>query len=351
MMAQKSDYQEFEFDSYGHVSNLGPRMKQKLQAIPLPNLKDKKVLDIGCDFGFWTFLAANRGAKLAVGLDRNRPVRGYGQCDIISINRETAINQEWDSVCQFHHANIGKHWPLGFGDWDVVFMFSLYHHIFENCGDHDSIWFWLWTQCAKDAEVLWENPMDVSDSVAFRNISKDKHALYTKEAILAAAERWFDAEYIGPALHEPNRHVYRFRPRAIKGEVFTGEIRAGAGGATPAFNYADGRRIAEIEEILDFKAFPGSLNVKLEKPFSWDEGYFRAQILDVKERGKGLDVEWALRWGRFYPVLVGETHCHEIAYIFRFEGEKYLGEFVELISPKKLRDIVGNDTVKIAKRG
>lgn len=349
MMAQKSDYQEFEFDADGHVTNPGPRMKAKLQAIPLPDLRGKRVLDVGCDFGFWTFLAANKGAKVAIGIDRNRPVRGWGQCDLISINRETAIKYtRLSNVCNFHHANIGKHWPLGFGDWDVIFMFSLYHHVFENCGDHNPIWFWLWTQCAPGGEVLWENPVDVSDSVAFRNISPDKHPLYNEEAILLAATKWFEAEYIGPALHEPNRKVYRFKPRAIVGEVFTGEINSGAGGATPAFNYAEGRRIAEIEEILDFKSFPGSLNVKLEKPFSWDSGYFRAQILDVIDRKAGLESEWGPRWARFYPVLI---FGQEIAYIFRFEGEKYPGEFVELIAPKKLRDVVGNGTVMIAKRG
>ena len=63
-----SDYQKFDLIN-GQVCNIQGRMTDKLKAIPLPDLTGKRVLDIGCDHGFWTFLSAEK-AKKVVALDR-----------------------------------------------------------------------------------------------------------------------------------------------------------------------------------------------------------------------------------------------------------------------------------------
>jgi CTP-dependent riboflavin kinase len=118
---------------------------------------------------------------------------------------------------------------------------------------------------------------------------------------------------------------------------------AGAGGATAAFEHAGGRRIGEIAEVLGWRPFPGSLNVRLEVPFDWNDGYYRAEILDVVERGRGLDVEWRPRWARFYPVTIdGVDAC-----AMRFEGERYPAELVELIAPWRLRDRLTSGTARV----
>ena len=84
---EHADYQKFSFQ-LGKITNVGSRMQQKLAAIEdvIPDLTGKDVLDIGCDFGFWSFLSAERGADKVVGLDRNRDVKGLGKVDLVGLN-------------------------------------------------------------------------------------------------------------------------------------------------------------------------------------------------------------------------------------------------------------------------
>lgn len=318
------------------------RMEAKLRAVPLPDLKGKRVLDVGTDFGFWAFLAARNGASDVLGLDRNRVVKGLGHLDLVARNRAQALAS--GAPCRFEEIEIGKQWKV-FGRFDVILVMSVYHHIYEQCGDHRAIWFWLYQHCCATTEILWEGPLDDTDPVVRINVSDGNRHGYTREAILAAASWFFAAEYVGPALHEPTRHVWRFRPHIVNWKAHHGTIEAGAGGAAKAFEYADGRRMAEIERVLGWRPLPGSLNIRLETPFGWNDGYFRAQILDVKDRSKGLGSEWAPRWARFYPVQIDG----EDAEAFRFEGERYDERFVELIAPDRLRDIVKGPVVCLSR--
>jgi len=74
--------------------------------------------------------------------------------------------------------------------------------------------------------------------------------------------------------------------------------------------------------------------VRTAIPFPWDENYFRAQVLDVADRAKGLDSPWVRRWARFYPVRVVGSDSYAVA--FRFEGEDYAPNFVEIVSEENL---------------
>lgn len=317
------------------------RMGLKLAAIPFPDFKGKAVLDVGTDHGFFAFMAAERGAGDVLGLDRNRMVRGE-QVDLITQNTTEAARRGLRA--RFEHINIGKQWKL-FGRFDVLLVMSVYHHLYENCGDHRPIWFWLWSQCKTGGEVIWEGPVDDGDPVVRANVSDANRAGFTKDAILAAASSFFAAEYVGPALHEPTRQVWRFRPLQVAWQRHAGVLQAGAGGATRAFEYDDGRRMREIERVLGWRPVPGSLNVRLDRAFGWDDAFFRAQILDVKDRARGLQSEWEPRWARFYPVTIdGEDAC-----AIRFEGEKYDQAFLELIAPWRLRDMVSGPKVTIAR--
>jgi len=311
----------------------------KLAAVPFPDFRGRRVLDVGTDHAFFAFLAAERGAADVLGLDRNRPVRGV-QTDLIAINRKAAEG----TSCRFEQIDLGKQWKI-FGRFDVVLVMSVYHHIYQNCGDHRAIWFWLWQHCAAAGEVIFEGPVDDSDPVVRANVGIEHRGGYTLDAILAAASWFFVAEYVGPALHEPTRQVWRFRPHPVQWVRYAGEMQAGAGGATMAFEYADGRRMDEIERVLGWRPVAGSLNVRIDRPFGWDGGFYRAKILDVKDRGAGLQSEWGPRWARFYPLTIdGEDAC-----AFRFEGEKYDPAFLELIAPDRLRDLVPGPKVTIAR--
>lgn len=308
------------------------RMALKEKAIPLPDLAGKSVLDVGCDHGHWCWLASDLGAGRVLGLDRNRD-----GTDLIVRNIEEAKRRRLSDVCDFAFTNLGKQWRE-FGKFDVVFCFSMYHHVYENCGDHLAIWYWLWRHTKE--ELLWENPTGADDDVVRLNVSR--HDTYNRAAILKAAEVYFTVEEIGPALHVKTREVWRCKPRKMAHVHWRGKLTSGGGGATKAFNYADGRRIDEIMNVLGTMMFPGSLNARLDYAFGWDRDYYRAQILDVVER-PGLDGEWKPRWARFYPVTVNGIDVHAL----RFEGEAYGGAYIEFIAPERLRDKIEGEEIDV----
>lgn len=301
------------------------RMLIKEQAIPWPAMDGLSLLDVGCDGGYWCDKAYNDGASYVLGLDRGRVSRGV-RIDVPAENRARYPG------CHFAEIDLGRQW-LEFGKFDVVLMMSMYHHVFTNCPDHRAIWYWLQRHCR--GEVIWENPITSKDEVVMMNMPQSLRALYTDIEIMKAATAHFDVEVIGPALHSPTREVWRCKPRAMVPCNVVGEVVSGAGGAAPCWEYGNGRRIAEVERILGARMFPGSLNVRTDFAFDWSSGYYRAQILDVEERGKGLNVAWTPRWCRFYPVLWRDV----TAWAFRFEGESYPSNFVELVSPIRLRDV------------
>jgi len=330
------DYQIFDLVN-GQVENVGQRMQQKLTALQtvLPeDLSGKSVLDVGCDFGFWSFLSAQRGARKVLGLDRGRKVRGE-YVDLPKMNNERSQG----TVCTFDSINLGKQWKT-FGKYDVTLLMSLYHHIYHQCEDHLPIWYWLHKHT--NETLIWENPTEANDSVVQMNVSGHLHPKYTKKHILEAASQYFNYKYVGPAEHEPTRSVFEFTPRKLQTMGYVGAIKSGAGGATGAFNYENGRRIKEVKTAVGIEPYPGSLNVQLEVPFDWSRNYFRSRILDVANRGEGLESHWVPRWARFYPVMVNGIK----AFVFRFEGDTYPESFIEILSEKRLRDFVG-DSVTI----
>jgi 2-polyprenyl-3-methyl-5-hydroxy-6-metoxy-1,4-benzoquinol methylase len=309
---------------------LPPRMDAKMRAIPMPDLSGLDVLDVGCDMGFWCRYALANGAARVIGLDRGREVHGQGFIDLASYCREEIT----DERSAFYRLNLGHQWHE-FGQFDVVLLFSLYHHIYQAAGgDHAPIWFWLSRHTKPGSVVLWENPTSDSDSVVRMNVSVELRPSYDLHNIISAASDYFDSEYIGPAIHEPTRSVFKFTRKVTAVNALDATPQVGAGGATPAFNYADGRRIHEVNNALGFEPYPGSLNLQLEQDFDWNSGYYRTQILDVANRSQGLNSEWRARYARFYPLLLNK----QSACAFRFEGEKYPKNFVELIADRRLRD-------------
>ncbi len=316
------------------------RMAAKHKAIELPDVRGLYVLDIGCDFGAWTFKVADEGAAYVLGLDRGRDVRGHGFVDIVEVNTLQAARAGYRNTA-FQEVNLGKQWPC-LCRFDLILMFSVYHHVFENCGDHHAVWYWLAHHTMPGGTVLWENPVDDSDRVVQMNVSDANRKNYTKENILAAASEYFDADYVGPAIHEPTREVWRFTRKTDNPKThYAGVAVDGAGGATKAFLHADGRRISEIAHITGQEMHPGSLNIRIDKPFEWSRGYYRAMVSDVEVRGKGLDVPWRPRWTCFYLVTVSGLP----GFVFRFEGEAYPDDFIEVISSLRLRDYLGSNEV------
>ena len=164
------------------------RMSAKREAIPLPDLKGKSVLDLGCDHGFWCKLASDMGAARVVGVDRGRKVRGEVFVDLVERNAA----QQWPR-CTFVHADLGEEWPE-LGQFDVVFCFSLYHHWYGQCGDHYLIWAWLAQHTSPTGLLLWEGPYNEQDSTA-RQVTRGVGG-YNRKQILEAAEAFFVIEVL-----------------------------------------------------------------------------------------------------------------------------------------------------------
>lgn len=337
-----TDYQQYDLVD-GRVTNIGERMLKKMSAIPLPDLRKSSVLDIGCDGGFWCWLSKQAGASKVLGLDRNRPVNGV-HTDLIAANRETVKQHKWLEGCEFEQIDLGRQWR-DFGKFDFAFMMSMYHHFYQNAGgDHFPIWYWLSRHINPGGMVLWEGPLATDDPVVQRNVMPEYHGEYRPERILGAASVYFEFMRIGPAIHEPTREIYAFRPVERVKRSYRAKLMDGAGGASKAFVFNDNARIKQIREAIGVECWPGSLNVQLSHSFNWNHGYFRAQITDVDNRKAGLrNAKWLPRWARFYPVKINDID----AYVFRFEGEGYPPDFLELLAPTRLRDHIQGDEAEI----
>lgn len=308
------------------------RMTKKLAAVPLPELKGKTVLDIGCDHGAWCRIAKDRGASRVIGIDRGRDVRGVGFVDLAQRNGQAHPD------CEFYEYEVGREYPTHIAS-DIVFVLNMYHHAYNVVGDHEALWYWL--SLITKEQLIWESPLDVTDGVANKDIRKELHDGYNEKVIRAAAERYFTVEDIGTGW-VATRRVWRCTPKYDMVHTIA-TVKSGAGGASKAFAYANGRRIKEIEMVLGITPVPGSLNLEAAQPFDWNHRYFRAQILDVVNRRSGLDSEWAPRWCRFYPLFV-EGDEYTRAWAMRFENEHYANgkpypeTLIELVSGYNFRE-------------
>lgn len=316
------------------------RMAQKREAIPLPDLAGKSVLDVGCDMAHWSFFAAEMGASYVVGLDRNRVVRDQGLVDLVAFNTERARERGLGSVI-FRNMDVGRQWREH-GLFDCVLLFSLYHHIFINCGSHESIWFWLRRHVRRDGVLLWENPTSCADRVVRMHMSESYQARYTKQDIRVAAEQYFDVEEIGSAIHEPTREVWRCTPKRLRSTQVDGLAIDGVGGATAAFLKDNERRIRELREITGWSMFPGSLNVEISEPLA-PLGFYRCQVTDYVDRRHAAISAMKLRWLNLTPAAVNG----ERAFAFRFENEAYPETLLEFVSASRLRDKIDNNKVHI----
>lgn len=130
------------------------------------------------------------------------------------------------------------------------------------------------------------------------------------------------------------------------GNMYKGKLKSGAGGATRAFNYANGRRIIQISEVIGFKPYPGSLNIVLDTDFDWAAWHLTGPIDDVIKR-PSLDGPWAPRQCHFYPVNVSDGDNGVNGYAMRFESERYSKNFIEVVAYMKIRSVLSSDLVEV----
>lgn len=92
-------------------------MSRMLPTPHIPHdLSGKRVLDVGCADGYYSFLAESRGAEV-VSIDAS-PSQGY-----------SLAHEALGSRATFHHMSLYDVAPETLGTFDVVFCFGVYYHL------------------------------------------------------------------------------------------------------------------------------------------------------------------------------------------------------------------------------
>ena len=185
--------------------------------------------------------------------------------------------------------------------------------------------------------LVWEGPFDPADATVARYVDKQYYPAYTRADILGAASVYFEAERIGPAIYSDTREVYLFRPRADAPlpQQMTARARDGVKGASRAMVARDGARAAEVEEILGYRPFPGSLNIEYGGAPDLRRGYYRASILECPRGNTDAPASaWRPRMAKFYPLTINGIQAHAVF----FEDKHHRPGLTECYSPVRLRD-------------
>lgn len=101
----------------GLMTNGVGDMARRLPYFGIPDdLRGKRVLDIGCNDGYFAFLAEERGAEV-VAID-SWPRRGF-----------LLAHELRSAKTEFHHLNVCDITPERLGFFDIVFFFGVYYHL------------------------------------------------------------------------------------------------------------------------------------------------------------------------------------------------------------------------------
>jgi len=154
----------------------------------LKNIAGKRVLDVGCNIGQFSFFAKKAGAEYVLGVD---VVKNKGFIDLAKEIRNF-LNLDVDFKCIDDSTNL-----LHEGKFDVILCMSVYHYMYYQYRSHTKI-FKMFSKMGD--EVYWENPWGMEDTSCnklFNTGMPKEIPNYTKEKILKAASVYFNYEYLG----------------------------------------------------------------------------------------------------------------------------------------------------------
>lgn len=168
-------------------------MKEKF----FDKIEGKRYLDIGCNAGYFPILALQLGAKETYGIDASEEYMG--------IAKEVAahVGAKPNLFLEKFSEDI-----LRFGSFDAISLNSLYHYLFLDIKNHETIFriISLMTE-----NLFFENPLGMEDPVILKLSGQEGKEIlkteYTKEKILGAASKFFHCEYLADHLY-PDRKIY-----------------------------------------------------------------------------------------------------------------------------------------------
>ena len=174
----------------------------------LKNIKGKRVLDIGCNIGQFSFFAKQAGAKYVLGID---VIKNKGFIDLANRIKEF-LRLDIDFKC----IDVSDDLLLK-GKFDIILCMSVYHYMYHQYRSHDKI-FKIFSQMCD--ELYWENPWGMEDkscNILFTKTMPEEISNYTKDKILEAALIYFDYKYLG--LHGgKTRHTLYMRNKNLRRE-------------------------------------------------------------------------------------------------------------------------------------
>jgi len=154
----------------------------------LNNISGKRVLDIGCNIGQFSFFTKQAGAKYVLGVDI---IKNKGFIDLANRIKDF-LNLDVNFKCISTSDNL-----LLEGKFDIILCMSVYHYMYHQYRSHDKI-FSMFSQMCN--ELYWENPWSMEDkscNILFTKTMPEEIPNYTKDKILEAASVYFNYKYLG----------------------------------------------------------------------------------------------------------------------------------------------------------
>ena len=182
---EKSDSCEMEYDSFKLMpTDKTLRKAENICRILPEDLSGKRVLDIGCNKGFFSFECLRRGANKVVGIDVLP--------EIIGVLQQIVPCSRLFKGLKFYKMQFGRE-LASFGKFDLILFLSCYHYVYGDLKSHNKIFSILSSLCVE--RVILELPLELDDNFA-RKFLKTKCqgeslAGYNYHTILHAASRYF----------------------------------------------------------------------------------------------------------------------------------------------------------------
>lgn len=110
-------YQSIYYRGRELVEGRRKDVAERMQHVAESDLRGKRVLDLGCNLGMSSYLAAERGAVEVVGIE------GSGNIASAAIR----LNSVFAGPCMFIQHDLGL--DMKIGKFDTIFCFSVIHHV------------------------------------------------------------------------------------------------------------------------------------------------------------------------------------------------------------------------------